>query len=309
MTSLGSSSSSSSSSSGSSGGAGSSSGCGHSNSTQGGPTSSTDDTRSRLKMLEHTVAVWGNAQRGLCIYSSVLGLMGTAGRGGGAAAACLQPAPAALQLILTAYQTLSRVRQQLQPDGTRNMPQGLGLEPVITAVQGMCLRAAHKLCAKLMRNIRTSPSRRSTNLDENALHDKQRVLVVNILGSRGDTIHQKLRQFLKASCIAESLHCFCCSARPKGASCPKQQFHKPYAALTTQSSPGCTLPSRTPLGAAGCWGGGRGPSWGRRRAGGFAAGAAGLLQPWAAVLLELWGTVSGRTTVLRCVLWAACCGS
>jgi hypothetical protein len=121
--------------------------------TGGNVSSTARDMMASLQTLQSTSAAWENAKHVLAIFSSIRNVMGTTDA---AAAACLQPAPAALQLILTAYEILPRVHKQLQQlEARANMRLNLELQPgkegIITyttlacAIQTRSMRAAHVL--------------------------------------------------------------------------------------------------------------------------------------------------------------------
>jgi hypothetical protein len=106
-----------------------------------------------LQTLQSTSAAWENAKHVLSISSSMRNVMGATDA---AAAACLQPAPAALELILTAYEILPRVHKQLlQLEARTNMRLNLELQPgkensityatLISAIKTRFLHAAHVL--------------------------------------------------------------------------------------------------------------------------------------------------------------------
>jgi hypothetical protein len=63
--------------------------------------------------MQSTSAAWGNARHVLSIFISMMALTEKADASPSAAAAFLAPAPAALQLILAAYELLQWVHKQL----------------------------------------------------------------------------------------------------------------------------------------------------------------------------------------------------
>jgi hypothetical protein len=71
-----------------------------------------DEILNRFRVLKRTFASLKRADQVLFIYSSLSHLMNPAG--GAASSASLEPAPAALQLIVKVYDTLPQLQQQLQ---------------------------------------------------------------------------------------------------------------------------------------------------------------------------------------------------
>jgi hypothetical protein len=133
--------SSSGSSSGSNSGDGSTRSSGRSSTVGPPPNSAAGDNLSRLSKLWFIEPVLDNANCVLSMCNALMLLMSPigAGVGGLGAAACLQPAPAARQLILTAYQTLHKLQMQLNPDGT---PSHLCLTALSFRASGCALHAS-----------------------------------------------------------------------------------------------------------------------------------------------------------------------
>jgi hypothetical protein len=140
---------------------------GRSSSTGSAPPSSiSDDQLDMDQVLQSDATAWAAwseweySSSVLSIYSSLLHLMRTCGAGGaggsggnvGGAAECLQPAPAALQLMLTAFETLPLLQKQLNREDMYRSPVSLLPSAGIT-MQGLWVRSATTLFWQIQRTI------------------------------------------------------------------------------------------------------------------------------------------------------------
>jgi hypothetical protein len=110
--------------------------------TRGATGSRTANTQmARLKMLKSTVDVLDHSDHVVSLSYCIIDVMRTAG----VSTACLQPAPAALQLMLTGYETLPRVLQQLGPEEWRDIPMAGYFTSSVRNLQREWVLAAHNL--------------------------------------------------------------------------------------------------------------------------------------------------------------------
>jgi uncharacterized membrane protein YgcG len=150
-----------------------------SSSTLGKPPSSASDTKPLSpKTLMYATAVWLNAERVLSMYCSLTNLMTHRAEVADACVACLQPAPAALDLILAALQNFPQAQEQqqqqqqqtrvqlnvhVQLQGNQRHPlladlhytiTGADPEPAVRTAQGLLMQTAHELFWRIQTAIK-----------------------------------------------------------------------------------------------------------------------------------------------------------
>jgi hypothetical protein len=125
--------------------AGSNLGSSSSSSSGGGSTQ-----MQRLYMLKATFSVWDHTNHVMSLCSSLVDIISTAGGGN----TCLQHAPAALQLILTGYETLARVHNRLRPEDWRDIPEAMLMTQGIHGFLSAWVRCAHVLFWKIAKETR-----------------------------------------------------------------------------------------------------------------------------------------------------------